>query len=144
MAQSRAAGTGERHGGYSSHCFSASVPVSSSSRMGVSVPSKERLSIHHGYATAYCMHRIHTFPRCHRAHGFRLTGEGWEGEGGVRRHRRLALLSLALLSRFTSGRPTAVSHYTPRLHPDSNNTILIPRVIEFKVHLGIPFYPITT
>ena len=93
---------------------------------------------------ACCMHRIHTFPRCHRAHGFRLTGEGWEGEGGVRRHRRLALLSLALLSRFTSGRPTAVSHYTPRLHPDSNNTILIPRVIEFKVHLGIPFYPITT
>ena len=42
MVQSRTADTGERHGGYSSHCFSASVPVSSSSRMGVSVPSKEK------------------------------------------------------------------------------------------------------
>ena len=42
MVQSRAAGTGERYGGYSSHCLSAPVPVSSSSRMGVSVPSKEK------------------------------------------------------------------------------------------------------
>ena len=40
--QSPTVDTGEKYGGYSSHCLSASVPVSSSSRMGVSVPSKEK------------------------------------------------------------------------------------------------------
>ena len=133
-----------RRGAHSSHCLSAPVPVSSSSRMGVSVPSKERLSTHHGYATAYCMRHPPHLPPLSPSPRV-LVDRG--GVGG----RREAFAAtgdspflLSLLPCFLSGRSTAASHYTPRLHLESNHTILIPRVIEFKVHLDIPLYPITT
>ena len=117
MVQSRTVDTGEKYGGYSSHCFSASVPVSSSSRMGVSVPSKERLSNHHGYATAYCMrHPPHLLP-------LSPSPPVLVDRGGVGGRREALVVTgdlpflVSLLSRFSLGRLTAASHHTPRLHP---------------------------
>ncbi len=65
----------------------------------------------------------HAFPRCHRAHGF------WIDRGGMGGRREVSVVTGAspvvipffpvFLDRYT-----AVSHYTPRLHPDSNHTIL--------------------
>ena len=59
--------------------------------------------------------------------GSGLIGEGWEGGGRLPSSPALRPFVIPFFPVF-SDRSTAVSHYTPRLHPDSNHTILGYRV----------------